>query len=36
MKFLNEFIFDKIIESDHTENQFIVRFPEIEKLRKGE
>ena len=25
-----------IIESDHTENKFIVRFPEIEKIRKGE
>lgn len=25
-----------IIESDHIENKFIVRFPEIEKIRKGE
>ena len=25
-----------IIESDHTENKFIVRFPKIEKIRKGE
>lgn len=25
-----------IIESDYTENKFIVRFPEIEKIRKGE
>ena len=26
----------KIIEPDHTENKFIVRFPKIEKIRKGE
>ncbi len=25
-----------IIEPDHTENKFIVRFSEIEKIRKGE
>lgn len=25
-----------IIEPDHTENKFIVRFPKIEKIRKGE